>query len=243
MLAPARKLVRFASIYGPRRALFKAAGRMRLGRAIMFGAWPWPVKRDVGVIGCGQFAFATIGYIVATRIGNRFVACYDPNGHAAASFARFYGCKPSATAADVLADPRVAVVYIASNHSTHAGYAIDALRANKLVYVEKPIAVSNDQLSALLDARRQAPDHLFAGYNRPFSAAVRELKTYCAGAKGPLTLSCIIAGHMIPRDHWYRELAEGTRICGNLGHWLDLMVHIMSWRRLPRDWRIVCAWS
>jgi len=38
---------------------------------------------------------------------------------------------------------------------------------------------------------------------------------------------------VLAADHWYRRPEEGTRICGNVGHWLDLMVHILSWRGMP----------
>ena len=243
MLGNIRKLLRFAAIYGPRRALFKAAGRMRLGRVAVLGVWPWPRRRDIGVVGCGQFAFATIGYVVATRLGNRIGACYDPDRRAAATFARFFGCRRAESAADIFADPGIRFVYVASPHSTHTAYAVAAFRVGKSVYVEKPVAVTVSQMGDLLDAKRTTRGKLFAGYNRPFSPAIRDLKARCVDLAGPLTLSCIIAGHMIPAGHWYRDPAEGTRICGNVGHWLDLAVHILSWRGLPADWRLACEWS
>ncbi|MBS0243946.1 MAG: hypothetical protein JSS20_17365, partial [Proteobacteria bacterium] len=84
---------------------------------------------------------------------------------------------------------------------------------------------------------------LYAGYNRPFSAAIRDLRTHCLKADGALTLVCTIQGHALGPDHWYRRPEEGTRICGNVGHWLDLMVHIRSWNGLPQQWRIDCVWS
>jgi len=44
-------------------------------------------------------------------------------------------------------------------------------------------------------------------------------------------------GHHIDRNHWYRDPSEGTRICGNVGHWLDLAVHMLSWERMPIRWQ------
>lgn len=243
MISPIRKLVRFMAIYGPRRALFKAAGRLRSGQVWWLGVWPWPRRRDIGVIGCGQFAFATIGYIVATRLGNRFAASFDPDERAGATFSRFYGSKAGRSAEEVIAAPDVRLVYVASTHSTHADYAIAALAAGKDVYVEKPIAVSTAELTRLLEARAAATGRLFAGYNRPFSGAIRALHRFCREVSGPLTLSCTVHGHVLPPDHWYRRPEEGTRICGNAGHWLDLMVHIIGWRGLPARWRISCEWS
>lgn len=237
------RFVRFSWIYGPRRAAFKAAGRLRWGRATLMSLRPWPAARDVGVIGCGQFAFATIGYVITTRIGNCFFAHFDPDPEAARSFARFYGSRTRDSALAAIKDKRVRTVYVASNHASHADYAVAALEAGKDVYVEKPIAVTNQQLARLLRAREKATGRLFAGYNRPFSKAVRELKSACGAVDGPLTLSCVVAGHVLAGGHWYRRPEEGTRICGNVGHWLDLMVHILSWRGLPKAWQISCTWS
>ena len=44
----------------------------------------------------------------------------------------------------------------------------------------------------------------------------------------PFSLSFFITGHFIEDNHWYRNVDEGTRICGNLGHWLDLSVHLLK---------------
>ena len=49
--------------------------------------------------------------------------------------------------------------------------------------------------------------------------------------------------YRIPNEHWYRNPKEGTRICGNLRHWRDLAVHILSWKDLPEKWRISIAYS
>jgi predicted dehydrogenase len=98
------------------------------------------------------------------------------------------------------------------------------------------------QLSA---ARRTSAGRLFAGYNRPYSAAVQAIREQVAlhPQTGGYSLNYFISGHLIPADHWYRHPDEGTRVCGNLGHWIDLTVHIWQWRGLP-DWiRIQIAYA
>jgi predicted dehydrogenase len=145
--------------------------------------------------------------------------------------------------AAIFADPDIELVYVASNHASHTDYAVAALLAGKDVVVEKPVAVSVGQLRRLVEARRQSGRRVFAGYNRPFSAAVADLKASVGTPSGPLTLSCFVSGHVLPESHWYRRPGEGTRICGNVGHWLDLAVHLLGWRGLPDRWRIVIGWS
>ena len=196
----------------------------------------------VALIGCGQFGFSTIAYFLGAKA--RIVVCYDTDASAAMSLARRYGVEKVASSSDELfASPAVEVVYIASNHASHAEYGVTALRAGKRVYVEKPIAVSHAQLSALCSTYRICRGSVFAGYNRPFSRAIRDIRSRLSSPEGPLTLGCFVSGHRLPVDHWYRRPEEGTRVCGNVGHWLDLAVHILSWRHIPDRWKISLAWS
>ena len=236
-----RKVFRFALIYGPLRTFFKVVARLRQGPSL-------PGSRrtqDIGVIGCGQFAFSTIGYFIWSKYGKRFKCCFDSDADAQASFAQFFGCSGKCEgAAELLSDPSIDLVYIASNHATHTDYAVDALNAGKTAYIEKPVSVSRQQLRRLALAVRTASaagTRTYAGYNRPFSGAVRLLRRYCNGQKGPLTLSCFVTGHEIAANHWYRKPEEGTRVCGNVGHWIDLAVHMLSWRSLPDRWQVLVA--
>jgi predicted dehydrogenase len=230
-----RKLFRFAKIYGPYRALYKAAGRLRLRVALPRRSY----LADVAVIGCGQFAFSTVAYFLG-GCRRRILACYDIDQSAAASFARSLGVPIVSESADsLLEDPGVKYVYVASNHATHSEYAARALMKGHIVYVEKPVAVSMSQLIMLEGARRLTQGQVFAGYNRPFSGAIRDLrKLLDVDRSAGISFSCFIAGHVLGRDHWYRRPGEGTRVCGNLGHWIDLFFHILSWRGLPDEIRV-----
>lgn len=135
-------------------------------------------------------------------------------------------------------------IFIASNHASHTQYAIDAMRHNKEVYLEKPISVSWSQFRDLLSAKKQYNSDLYAGYNRPFSQAVTTIDNHINGNMLPLTISCTVFGHKIPPNHWYRDPDEGTRICGNVGHWLDLAVHLMNNRgAIPELFLITVTYS
>lgn len=237
LLQKSRKLMRFMAIYGPRRALIKAMGRLRIGRLPFRGGG----HVEVGLIGCGQFAFSTIAYFLRGTI--HLQCAFDPDRDAAATLVRtFGGVRVCETANEVLEDSRITCIYIASNHASHTPYAIAALAAGKVVYVEKPVAVSHAQLAQLRAAIDKHKGHIHAGYNRPFATAIRDLKLSLPRPRGPLSMACFVSGHVIPLDHWYRDEREGTRICGNVGHWLDLAVHIVSWRALPDEWTLtVCS--
>lgn len=210
----------------------KAAGRTRsnLLKPLITGTFSKSKNcGSVSVIGCGQAAFSILCYFLYRQHPISFLMAYDPDVKQAQSLARFYefrGVAPSANY--LLQDPELEIVYVASNHASHADYAVTALEKGKKVFVEKPVAVSWAGLHRLEAAVDGKEDRIWAGYNRPFSAAIRTLRMRIAGTNSPLTLMCYVHGHLITQDHWYRKEEEGTRICGNAGHWLDLAVHLLA---------------
>ena len=244
MKSPLTKLARFVSIYGARKAVFKAISRAEeVPRFVRYPPWPRRT-RDIGIIGCGQFGFATVGHELSKAVGNRFGGCFDIDPHRTKRFSKFFGCRTFSSARELLEEPTLRLVYITSNHASHTGYAVEALNNGKSVYIEKPISVSIDQLTSLWAALAGSEGKYFFGYNRPFSTACRLLRAWAdVDWQEPLTLSCYVVGHKIHDDHWYRKPEEGTRVCGNLGHWLDLLVHLRSWGRLEDRWRISIAYS
>jgi predicted dehydrogenase len=238
----ARKFLRFVSIYGLGRTSFKAAARLRISPV----AWARRTKvQDIAIAGCGQFAYATIAYYLRQAFGRRIAACYDIDRQASESFAAAIGVpRVCDSIEDLIASPGLRTLYIASNHASHADYAAAALARGLDVYVEKPIAVAAEQLVRLLAATQRSKGRTFAGYNRPFAAAVRDLRRSVTVDPGRgISLQCFVSGHHLGAEHWYRRPEEGTRICGNVGHWLDLMIHIFAWRGIPDRFEISLAWA
>ncbi len=242
LLYDLRKVVRFALIYGVGRAFYKIAARKRLRVPVI---WFRRDYADVGLIGCGQFAFATIGYFLHRGFGRRILCCFDLDAYASASLARGLGVRKCSLSLDsFFANPRLRVVYVASNHASHSDYAVAALARGLDAYVEKPVAVNVLQLAQLEFARRSSAGRLFAGYNRPFSPAIGELRARIAGLpQSGISLQCFVSGHVLSVDHWYRHPFEGTRICGNVGHWLDLFVHLLNLRGMPDRLEIALTWA
>lgn len=229
-----QKVARYAGIYGLSRAFFKAAARKRVNFPLCLPRFRSSTP-DIGLIGCGQFGFATIGYYLRQVSGRHIGVCFDIDEDARNSLARALRVpRVGRTIEEFFSTGGLRLVYIASNHSSHAPYATQALLHGLDVYVEKPIAVDATQLVQMLHAQRASGRAVYAGYNRPFSAAIRDLRTTLdVQADAGFSIHCFVAGHQIAPDHWYRLPSEGTRVCGNLGHWLDLMIHILAWRGLP----------
>ena len=235
-----KKALRFCKIYGFSRTYVKIMGRFRKN--------PFPIRipislfqksdKNVAIIGCGQFAFATISYFLKSKFGNTIYGVFDVNEENANSLANYYKGKVFTDPTNLINDTNVKYVYIASNHATHTTYAIEALNQNKIVYIEKPISVTKEQFDNLLIAA--SGKKLYVGYNRPLSPAVQTIGAVIEEMdKGrPLSLNCFVTGHKIPNDHWYRNFEEGTRVCGNIGHWLDLSIHLLSAIGIPSSLKV-----
>ena len=237
------KIYRYFRIYGFSRTYIKVFGRNRRNPLIKFPLnFFSDSKKQFAIIGAGQFAFSTLGYFLKKNYGNCIVGVYDINNKNAVTFAKYHSTKVFLSANDLMSSDDVKVVYIASNHSTHTDYAISALLAGKIVYVEKPISVTKSQFLNLMLATKNRK--LFVGYNRPFSPAIILVrKVLDVETRRPLTLNCFITGHKLEKDHWYRDLNEGTRVCGNIGHWLDLSINLLNKIGMPTtiDVSIVCS--
>jgi len=201
-------------------------------------------KRDTLLVGCGQFGASTASFFISKEYGNRFLACYDIDKPAAERVSRAYGYNEiSDDFQSMLKIPGAKYVFIASNHASHTAQSIAALKQGLVVHVEKPVSVNWEQLADLTRTVAENPNRLFVGYNRPFSKAFQELRTHLPDGNGPFTIDCFVAGHAIDPTHWYYDPKEGTRICGNVGHWIDMSVHLLSLRKLPENLQINLSFS
>jgi len=227
-----RKTARYVRLYGPRRTLVKVRGQYHMRAEGDVSRRPLNGNRadaHVGIIGCGNFAFSHIAYFLGRYAGQVMRGAMDPNGARAESLARQYGMHYATDeAAAIIEDPAIDLVYIASNHSTHAEYAIRALEAGKSVHVEKPHVVDDDQLVRLCSAMQESEGSVRLGFNRPDSPLGREASRLLADQTGPLMLNWFIAGHEIAPEHWYFRPEEGGRVLGNLCHWTDFSMRMVE---------------
>jgi len=203
-----KKAIRYVRLYGVRRTLMKINGQYHMKRKYeTLPAFPSPPRSGghIGIIGCGNYAFSNIAFYLQKNLGNVIRCAMDSDVHKAASLFEKYGLRYYTDNVDTLiADQAIDLVYVASNHSSHAEYAIKCIEAGKHVHIEKPHVISEDQLSRLAVAMRAHPEtKVFLGFNRPRSSLFKELKELLSHQVGPLMINWFVAGHEIPDDHWY----------------------------------------
>lgn len=120
-------------------------------------------------------------------------------------------------------------VVVATRHDSHARYVDRALRAGKHVFVEKPLAVTTDDLDLVRATVQELADQggpmplLMVGFNRRFAPVTRRMVELLATQSGPKAVTLTMnAGH-IPADHWTHDPeAGGGRIIGEACHFIDL---------------------
>lgn len=178
---------------------------------------------SVGVIGAGNFGTRILIPAIASAKGRLRVVA-SGKGTSAAVAAKKLGFERAATDTDaIFSDPEVDTVVVLTRHDSHAKYAIRALEAGKHVFVEKPLALTEEELDAIEATANAQGKIVTAGFNRRFAPLARSLQKDLSKRAGPAALILTMNAGNIPRDHWTQDPATGGgRIVGEACHFLDL---------------------
>ena len=120
-----------------------------------------------GIIGCGAVTELKSGPAFNKVEGSKLVAVMRRNGELARDYARRHKVdKWYNQADDLIGDDQVNAVYVATPPSSHALYAIKAMKAGKPVYVEKPMAATHQQCIEMLEVSKDTGIPIFVAYYR-----------------------------------------------------------------------------
>jgi phthalate 4,5-cis-dihydrodiol dehydrogenase len=139
-------------------------------------------KLRLGIVGLGRaFMLMQPGFAASPQI--ELVAAADPRPEARARFAVEFGGAAYATVEELLRDPRVDAVYIASPHQFHAVQAIAAAQAGKHVLVEKPMGLTLTEADAMVAAAHAAGVKLLVGHSHSVDAPIAATRAIVAGGE------------------------------------------------------------
>jgi predicted dehydrogenase/threonine dehydrogenase-like Zn-dependent dehydrogenase len=180
----------------------------------------------VGVIGAGSFSQRVL--IPALRdAGFTLSLVASASGLTAIGAAERFGFARGATPDEVIAANELDVVCIASRHGSHAEYAIRALEQGHGVFVEKPPALSLEELDRLREASQDKV--LQVGFNRRFAPLAIAMREHVVSDEHPIEFLCRVAGGRLPADHWLNDPDEGGgRLLGEGCHFVDLACWFMG---------------
>ena len=124
----------------------------------------------------------------------------------------------------LIENTEINAVVIATRHNSHACLAAQALRAGKHVFVEKPLALTFEELEDVKSALADTDKHLMVGLNRRFAPQVQTMKHLLSAIAAPKSFIMVMNAGAIPADHWTQNPAVGGgRIIGEACHHIDLM--------------------
>jgi predicted dehydrogenase/threonine dehydrogenase-like Zn-dependent dehydrogenase len=186
-----------------------------------------PVR--LGLLGPGSFARGVL--VPAFReAGAALAVVAGGSGPSAETAVRADGFERFAAGDDeLIADPDVDAVVIATRHDSHADLAARALRAGKHVFCEKPLALDQAQLDEVLAAARAGDRVLTVGFNRRFAPHARTVRDLAAGVEGPVAAVYRVSAGQVPAASWVHDLAEGGgRIIGECCHFFDTLAFVVG---------------
>lgn len=179
----------------------------------------------IGVIGFGSYFRSALLPLLKAQPGVALVSACSRNGLTVRAAAEKDGFRRGTTdVREVLADPEVRAVYIATRHDQHFAIARDAVEAGKAVFVEKPMTMTAPEGRELADLVAAKGALLTVGFNRRFSPHVVRLREALAPIASPRTMLYRVNAGPLPKDHWLLDPAEGGgRLLGEGVHFFDLL--------------------
>ncbi len=128
----------------------------------------------------------------------------------------------------IIKDQTVNTVFIATRHNTHANFVLEALRAGKNVFVEKPLCMHPEELEKIKDEYNKHNKLLMVGFNRRFSPLIQKTIEILGESTKKTINYRINLGYIDPK-HWTQDKSiGGGRIIGEVCHFIDLCMYLVG---------------
>jgi predicted dehydrogenase len=184
------------------------------------------------LLGAGVFATNTLLPAIKKTNGVRLSGICAASGAHAGHAANKFGFRYSTTDEEqIIQDPGVNAIVIATRHHLHAQQVQAAMRAGKHVFCEKPLCLTEEELSAIVrEYTEQAMPRgllLMVGFNRRFAPMIVKMKEFLEQIHEPLALHYRVNPGQLPSDHWTNDPEQGGgRILGEVCHFIDLLTFL-----------------
>ncbi|MDI6770441.1 MAG: bi-domain-containing oxidoreductase [Anaerolineales bacterium] len=208
-------------------------GKLESSQVVRFNLPTFQPSNSItlGVVGAGLFANATLLPAIKKNKDIELVGIASAGGLHAQHSARKFGFAYAASSDDeILDDQNINTVAILTRHDSHAELVVKALQAVKHVFVEKPLAITSDQLSVISNQLLKT-EHclLMTGFNRRFAPLAQLLHSSLATRHEPLYVHYRVNVGYIPLNHWTHDPVQGGgRIIGEGCHFVDFITFLVG---------------
>ena len=197
--------------------------------AVPAGGSPRPAGRDratvrLGFLGAGSYASSMLLPHLAKLEGVELAHVVTNTSLSAANAQRRFGFAAATTDVDaLLSDDGIDAVFVVTRHSSHSELVCRSLEAGKAVFVEKPLALTDDELQRILEVvGATGNDRLMVGFNRRFAPLLGDLRERFGEPAGGAVIRYLVNAGVLRAGSWYRDRTrEGSRFAGEGGHFLD----------------------
>lgn len=180
----------------------------------------------VGFIGAGSYASSMLLPHLAKHPSVALATVATTRSLSAVNAQRKFGFAAMTTEADsVLEDPGIDAVFVVTRHHSHAEFVCRALEHGKAVFVEKPLALTHEQVDRVLETvARTGNDRVMVGFNRRFAPLFTDLRRRFGTTGSPVSARYLVNAGRLDASSWYlNEELEGSRFLGEGGHFVDTL--------------------
>lgn len=186
-------------------------------------------KGVLGIVGAGNFTSATImPNLKKINADVKFIA--SSGGLSSTTMAKKYGVANSTTNyKEMLEDKEVDLIFITTQHNTHARIVVESIEAGKNVFVEKPLALNTDELDSIIESYQKNNVNISVGFNRRFAPLAKKMKKALGSTITPINIVATMNAGFIPKDVWVHDMdIGGGRIIGEACHYIDLCSYLIG---------------
>jgi predicted dehydrogenase len=128
---------------------------------------------------------------------------------------------------EMLKDSEVDLVFVTTQHNMHSKMALDVMKAGKSVFVEKPLALTQEELDQIIETHQSSDVNVSVGFNRRFAPLAQKMKKLIGDEMNPINVVATMNAGFIPKDVWVHDMeVGGGRIIGEACHYIDLCSYL-----------------
>jgi predicted dehydrogenase/threonine dehydrogenase-like Zn-dependent dehydrogenase len=183
-------------------------------------------RLTIGFIGAGHYASAMLLPGLARLPSACLAHVATTRSLSAVNAQRRFGFTTASTSADaVLEDKTLDAIFIVTRHHTHADLVCRALETGKAVFVEKPLALTREELDRIVEViANTGNDRLMVGFNRRFAPLLTQMRSQFGPACSSTVMRYLVSAGPLTADSWYaNDALEGSRFTGEGGHFIDTL--------------------